>query len=458
MFLKSHCRPLLITLISLSSCFGSYTEDPFHNDFRQGHGYRPTTYHPYFRTFGVSNQGNYHNPNPANLFNYNNEIRPRLARARAPVSSKVVNVDDFGAKANGRDDSQAFKKAWKYACSSSQGAVLVVPRNKIYRLKPIDFSGPCKSALVLKIYGTIKASTDHSDYQKHGRRWLYFNNVQNLRVVGGGIINGNGRTWWEKSCKINKALPCKDAPTAVTFYECTDLKVAGLRFKNAQQMHLTFQKCVNVKAFNLFVTAPGNSPNTDGIHVTETQNISIKNCVIRTGDDCISIVSGSKHVRATGITCGPGHGISIGSLGAGNSAAYVSDVIVNKAKLSGTTNGVRIKTWQGGSGYAKNIKFQNIVMNNVSNPIIIDQNYCDQRKPCSKQDSAVQVSNVLYQNIRGTSASNVALKFDCSQTFPCRGIFLQNVALTPQEEDIAEASCSNVRLSYQGKVTPPCST
>jgi hypothetical protein len=27
------------------------------------------------------------------------------------------------------------------------------------------------------------------------------------------------------------------------------------------------------------------------------------------GDDCISIVGGSKNVEATDITCGPGHGI-----------------------------------------------------------------------------------------------------------------------------------------------------
>ncbi|XP_022734576.1 polygalacturonase QRT2-like [Durio zibethinus] len=457
MFLKTHCLPLFITLISLfSSCFCIYREDPFHIGFRQGHAYhRPRTYHPYFGTFGFSNQRNYYNPNSANLFNYNNEIWSRLDTARAPVTLKV---DDFGALANGRDDSEAFKKAWKYACSSSQGAILVVPQNKIYRLKPIDFSGPCKSALVLKIYGTIEATVDHSDYKKNRRQWLYFDNVQNLRVEGEGVINGNGRTWWQKSCKINKALPCQEAPTAVTFNECINLRVAGLQIKNAQQMHLTFQKCVNVQAFNLYVTAPGNSPNTDGIHVTETQNININNCVISTGDDCISIVSGSKNVRATGITCGPGHGISIGSLGARNSAAYVSNVIVNKATLSGTANGVRIKTWQGGSGYAKNIKFQNIVMHNVSNPIIIDQNYCDRQKPCSKQVSAVQVSNVLYQNIRGTSASNVAMKFDCSRSFPCQGIFLQDVALRPQEEDIAEASCSNVRLSYIGNVSPPCSS
>ncbi|MCD7447668.1 hypothetical protein HAX54_032287, partial [Datura stramonium] len=113
---------------------------------------------------------------------------------------------------------------------------------------------------------------------------------------------------------------------------------------------------------------------------------SVQNLVVGgAGDDCISIVTGSQKVLATGITCGPGHGISIGSLGAGNSEAHVSDINVNGAKLSGTTNGLRIKTWQGGSGSASNIKFQNVVMNGVKNPIIIDQNYCDQETPCKDQ-------------------------------------------------------------------------
>lgn len=40
---------------------------------------------------------------------------------------------------------------------------------------------------------------------------------------------------------------------------------------------------------------------------------------------------------------------------------------------------------QGGSGYAKNIKFQNIIMHNVTNPIIVDQNYCDRKEACPEQ-------------------------------------------------------------------------
>ncbi|CAA3005679.1 polygalacturonase, partial [Olea europaea subsp. europaea] len=174
-------------------------------------------------------------------------------------------------------------------------------------------------------------------------------------------------------------------------------------------------------------------------------------------DDCISIVSGSKKVLATDIICGPGHGISIGSLGSRNSEDYVSDVVLNRAKLSGTTNGVRIKTWQGGSGSASNIKFQNVEMHNVKNPIIIDQSYCDQSKPCKEQSSAVQVKNVVYQNIKGTSASNVAIDFDCSKKYPCQGIVLHDVNLVAEGGGSAKAKCNNINLKNIGTVTPRCS-
>ncbi|CAK9184875.1 unnamed protein product [Ilex paraguariensis] len=375
---------------------------------------------------------------------------------RLAASATTINVDDFGAKGDGtHDDTQAFQKAWQKACSST-GAIFVVSQKKNYLLKPIRFSGPCKSKLTMQIYGTITASSDRSDYNTQGNHWLIFDSVQNLIVEGGGIMNGNGKIWWQNSCKINKALPCKDAPTALTFYNGNNLIVKNLNIQDAQQIHVSFEKCLNVQVSNLKVTAPETSPNTDGIHVTNTQNIQISNCVIGTGDDCISIVSGSQKVQATGITCGPGHGISIGSLGYGNSKAYVSDVTVNGATFYGTTNGVRIKTWPGGSGSASNIKFQNINMHDVTNPIIIDQNYCDQAKSCTQKSSAVQVKNVVYQNIKGTSASDVAMKFDCSKSFPCQGIVLQNINLVKEGGGASEAQCNSVSLTKMGTVSPHC--
>lgn len=69
----------------------------------------------------------------------------------------------------------------------------------------------------------------------------------------------------------------------MTFNECNNLRVENMKFKNAQQMHIRFQHCNNVGASNLIVKAPGHSPNTDGIHVTHSQNVIISNSIIGTG-------------------------------------------------------------------------------------------------------------------------------------------------------------------------------
>ncbi|CAN1348791.1 unnamed protein product [Linum perenne] len=364
-------------------------------------------------------------------------------------STQTFQVEDF--REDGDDDTKAVEKAWDAACKSSKGAaqLVLVASKKSYTLKPIRFSGPCKSKLTVEILGTIEASNDRSDYEEDTSHWLVFDGVKDLVVQGGGTIDGQGKVWWQNSCKVKKHL-------AVTFYKCNNLVVKNLKIQNGQQIHVSFQSCNNVQASNLQVNSPQDSPNTDGIHVTSTKNIRISDSVIGTGDDCISIVSGSQSVEAYRITCGPGHGISIGSLGSHNSKAYVSGVSVDGAKFSGTSNGLRIKTWQGGSGSATNIKFQNIEMKNVENPIIIDQNYCDQDKPCKEEKSAVQVKDVVYKNVKGTSASEVAIKLECSKSFPCEGVVLEDVDLERGGGKGVKAVCNNVKLTQLGKVSPSC--
>lgn len=97
---------------------------------------------------------------------------------------------------------------------------------------------------------------------------------------------------------------------ALTFYSCNNLKLENLILKDSQQIHLQIQKCSGVQASDLSIAAPETSPNTDGIHITSTQNLQIYNAIIKTGDDCILIVTGSKNIKASKIVCGPGHDIS----------------------------------------------------------------------------------------------------------------------------------------------------
>lgn len=70
---------------------------------------------------------------------------------------------------------------------------------------------------------------------------------------------------------------------ALTMYQCTNLVMKNLKIQNAQQIHTSFEKCTDVEVSNLVVTSPGDSPNTDGIHVTGTKNIKISDCFIATG-------------------------------------------------------------------------------------------------------------------------------------------------------------------------------
>ncbi|WOK97992.1 polygalacturonase-like [Canna indica] len=103
----------------------------------------------------------------------------------------------------------------------------------------------------------------------------------------------------------------------------------------------------NYVTFNsIRVTAPGDSPNTDGLHIAESSNIVVNNAVVDTGDDCISIGPGNRNLSITGVTCGPGHGISVGSLSKTPGENDVVGLSVRNCTFIGTSNGLRIKSWQ----------------------------------------------------------------------------------------------------------------
>ncbi|XP_059642752.1 probable polygalacturonase At1g80170 [Cornus florida] len=383
---------------------------------------------------------------------------PRSGASRdRPRSKKALYVDDFGAKGDGfSDDTKAFADAWKTACSFSSRSKIVVPLGSTYLVRPTNFAGPCRSRVTLRISGTIVAPKDPSYWDGlNPRKWLYFHGVNHLTVEGGGTVNGMGQEWWAHSCKINRTNPCHHAPTAVTFHRCNYLKVRNLLMVDSQQMNMAFTNCVRVAASRLRVVAPAVSPNTDGIHISSCNRVEVKGSIIRTGDDCISIVGNSSRIRIQNIACGPGHGISIGSLGKSKSLVQVHDINVNGAYLSNTDNGVRIKTWQGGSGFTTNITFQNVWMKNVSNPIIIDQYYCDSRRPCENKTLAVRVESISFIGIKGTSATEEAVRFACSDSFPCKRLYLEDIHLESYSGGITRSFCWQASGSTSGLIYPP---
>ncbi|KAF2286688.1 hypothetical protein GH714_023611 [Hevea brasiliensis] len=145
--------------------------------------------------------------------------------------------------------------------------------------------------------------------------------------------------------------------------------------------------------------------------------------------------------------------LDIGSLGKDNSTGIVTKVVLDTAFLKETANGLRIKTWQGGNGYVHGIRFENVKVEDVANPIIIDQFYCDSPKACKNQTSAVKISEIVYRNVTGTTKSAMAMKFACSDTVPCSNIVLSNINLEKKDGTV-ETYCNSAQGFGYGVVHP----
>ncbi|KAI4378758.1 hypothetical protein MLD38_016193 [Melastoma candidum] len=364
-----------------------------------------------------------------------------LAALSSPpaLCAVVYDVTSLGATPDGVTDSaDAFLRAWSASCSSTSPATIYVPA-ATFLVSRADFSGPCvNSEIVFQIDGTIVAPSDYNVNGVSGY-WIVIRSVSGVSVIG-GVLDGRGAALW--ACK-RAGGNCPTGATNLEFSNANNIFISGLKSRHSQMFHIVINACTDVNIQGVKVSAPENSPNTDGIHVQGSSNVMITNSRIGTGDDCISIGPGCSNMWIENIVCGPGHGISIGSLGKALEEDGVQHVTVSKVTFTGTQNGVRIKSWEKKSnGFARNILFQHARMINVQNPIIIDQHYCPFTQGCLKQGSGVQVSDVTYQDIHGTSATEVAVKLDCSSDRPCSKIKLENVKLMYQNQ-LATSSCSN---------------
>ncbi|KAK9078264.1 hypothetical protein SSX86_002321 [Deinandra increscens subsp. villosa] len=364
------------------------------------------------------------------------------------VSTTIFDVMKYGAKGDGKtDDSQAFMKAWKAACQSTPNSksIMNIPGGRTYLLKPVAFAGPCKpSKIFVQVSGNIIGSTKKTDWMSnHADSWLLFSMVNGLTVSGNGQINGQGPIWWKNAC-------IGTPPPALQFKRCNSLRLNGLTHINSPRVHISLTTCNGVIASNLHIIAPETSPNTDGIDISSSTNVNIRDSVIATGDDCIAISGGSSNIKISGIMCGPGHGISIGSLGHGGTDV-VENVDVRNCTMTKTLTGVRIKTYQGGSGYARNISFKAIKLDAVYNPIIIDQYYCPTQEDCINSTSAVKLSDISFDGITGTSNMDNVINLSCSETVACTNISMDNVyisSVTPGRKVFGKCVNAHGRISH----------
>uniref|UniRef100_A0A7N0TZE0 Polygalacturonase n=1 Tax=Kalanchoe fedtschenkoi TaxID=63787 RepID=A0A7N0TZE0_KALFE len=238
-----------------------------------------------------------------------------LVATSATACHKVYDILDYGAEGNGiTDNSYALSEAWKEACNAKvDRASVIVPKGKTFLVKPIVFSGPCRPKTIsFQISGKLVAPTSPVTWKGlDASRWISFSHVEGLQVNGHGTVDGQGTMWWNQSCKRQPELVnCTTlAPTAMKFLSCKDSSLSDLNFINSPQAHISILGSSNIRVSNMKIEAPGDSPNTDGIHIHRSHQVTIDNAQIGSGDDCVSIQDYTSNIKITNVYCGPGHGV-----------------------------------------------------------------------------------------------------------------------------------------------------
>ncbi|CAN1842779.1 PG1 [Linum perenne] len=325
----------------------------------------------------------------------------------------VFDVMKYGAVAGG-DVSQAMLKAWTEACASASPSKVVVPPGD-YTAGVTKFVGPCKAPIQFEINGIIKAPPSIP-----GDSWLSIEDVTDLRLIGTGTLDGQGAQCWAS----------KGGP-----------QTADITSKDSKFFHMATLDCNNMTFSHVNVIAPATSVNTDGIHLSRSQHITITDSTIGTGDDCVSMIDNLDTITIQNTKCGPSHGISIGSLGKYQKEGPVKNIFVRQCTIANSDNGIRIKSWPDKFATAcSGIHFEDITLENVENPITAP--------------SPVEISDVTFKNVKGTSKTKEIIQLICSSAHPCLNVQMSNIDITFNGGP-GVAICQNVKPVITGIMNPP---
>lgn len=210
-----------------------------------------------------------------------------------PSANIMLNVRDFGAKGDGQTkDTSAIQEALD-RCSILGGGQVVVPAGE-YLTGAIALR--TNTTLHLEKDAVIRGSSDLKDYNVMQVRWegkwiqgysglVYALGAHNIGITGPGKIAGSKTT----GGRPNNTNPLR-RPALIEPIDCVGINFDGFstEYQLMWSMHLTFSDNISVK--NVTIRSTGG--NGDGIDVDSCRNVTIDNCDITAGDDCISLKSG----------------------------------------------------------------------------------------------------------------------------------------------------------------------
>lgn len=327
------------------------------------------------------------------------------------IPNRTFNASDFGAMGDGKTlNTKAIQMTIDSTAAAGGGQVTfdsgVYVTGALFIKSNVDFHVPEGV--------TIQAIQDDAQFPDTLTRisgitmeWpaalINVYREKNVRISGKGMIDGNGKYWWDKfwgdppqsggmyKDYVNRGLrwavdfDCKRV-RALVVYESEEVVVQDVNIYRSGfwTISLTYSDQVHVDGVTIRNNFDGHfGPSSDGINTDSGRNILVENCDIDCNDDNLCLKAGrdadglrvnrpTERVVYRNCITRAGHGLfTLGSETSGG----MHDIEVYGLKALGTNTGIRFKSAKVRGGVMRDIYIHDIEMDSVDSPFKFELNW-----------------------------------------------------------------------------------
>ncbi len=199
--------------------------------------------------------------------------------------------------------------------------------------------------------------------------------AENIAITGPGEINGSGLAFYNTDEPHGRFFnkPKTERPRMVVFYNCRNIRIEDASFVDSPCWTFWLMKCERVSIYRVRMHADQRMINNDGIDLDSCRDVTVSDCIIKTGDDCLVLRAIQRMYDTPGVC---------------------ENVTVSNCVLDSWCQGIRVGCPD--DSVIRNCTFSNIVINSLWNGILFEN-----PKVYLTEGSrgAADVHNIIFSNI-----------------------------------------------------------
>lgn len=328
----------------------------------------------------------------------------------------MFNILNYGAVGDGKKLNTMAIQAAIDECAAKGGGRVVIPSGT-FKTGTIWLKGNIE--LYLEMGAVLLASDLIVDYNEEdayeqnyasvrekwlGKHLIIAHEVSNVAITGCGTIDGNCYAFVEDDFNGGKPYYWRHGITKIKndeilrpgqmicFIESQNITVRGVTLSNAPCWTCFLHGCEDVIIHGVKVKNPINMLNADGFDVDTCRRVTISDCIVSTGDDCIAIRCDEKRII--------------------NKELHCEYITISNCIFDCSACAVRVGV---GTGEISHVRVSNITVNRCSTLIRIQSSY--NQRGCAK------IKDVNFCNISAKDATR------CFALMTGNGAFIKNVTL-----------------------------